>query len=61
LTDICGRHSHIRDDLAIFQHKKRYIEVFITLSKHASSLNLTQPNAASQIKKEVEVKGFPTK
>jgi hypothetical protein len=40
LSDICERHSHIRIDLAVFQHKKRYIEVFIILSKLASSLNL---------------------
>jgi hypothetical protein len=33
LLDICGRHSYIRIDLAVFQNKKRYIEVFITLSK----------------------------
>jgi hypothetical protein len=40
LIDICGGHTHIRTDLAVFQHKKRDIEVFITLSKLASSLNL---------------------
>jgi hypothetical protein len=40
VSDICGRHSYIRIDLAVFQHKKRYIEVFITLRKRASSLNL---------------------
>jgi hypothetical protein len=40
LSDICGGYTHIRLDLAVFQHNKRYIEVFITLSKRASSLNL---------------------
>jgi hypothetical protein len=33
LLDICGRHSHIKIDLVVFQHKKRYIEVFISLNK----------------------------
>jgi hypothetical protein len=27
--------THIRIDLAVFQHKERYIEVFITLNKGA--------------------------
>jgi hypothetical protein len=61
LSDIYGRHSHIRIDLTFFQHKKRYMEVFITLSKRASSLNLNIANTISQIKRKVEVKGCPTK
>jgi hypothetical protein len=40
LSNIGGGHTHIRYDLAVFQHKKRYIEVFIMLNKGASSLNL---------------------
>jgi hypothetical protein len=53
LSDICGRHSHIRTDLAVFQHKERYIEVFITLSKQASSLNLNMAKHTSQIKRKI--------
>jgi hypothetical protein len=33
LSDICRKHAHLRFDPAVFQHKKRYIEVFITLNK----------------------------
>jgi hypothetical protein len=33
LSNICRKHTHIRHDLAVFQHKKRNIKVFITLNK----------------------------
>jgi hypothetical protein len=33
LSNICRKHTHSRSDLAVFQHKKRYIEVFTTLNK----------------------------
>jgi hypothetical protein len=51
----------MRTDLAVFQHKKRYIEVFITLNKGATSLNLNTANTTSQIKRKLEIKGCPTK
>jgi hypothetical protein len=40
LLDICRKHTHIKPDPAAFQHKKRFIEVFITLNRWASSLIL---------------------
>jgi hypothetical protein len=32
LSDICGGHTHIKNDLAVFQYKKIYAEVFIILN-----------------------------
>jgi hypothetical protein len=53
--------THIRIGLAIFQHKKRYIEVFITLSKRAFSLTLNTAKHNFSDKRKVEIKGCPTK
>jgi hypothetical protein len=61
LSDICRKHSHIRTDLTVFQHRKRYIEFFIILNKRSSSLTLNIANTTSQIKRKVEIKGCPTK
>jgi hypothetical protein len=39
--------THIRSDSAVFQHKKRYMEIFITLNNQSSSLTLNTANTAS--------------
>jgi hypothetical protein len=61
LSDICGRHAHIRIDLAVFQYKKRYIEVFVTLSKQAFSLNLNTAKHNFSDKEESGSKMLPNK
>jgi hypothetical protein len=59
LSEICGRHSHIKMDLAVFQHKKRHIEIFITLSEQASSLNLNTAKHNFSDKEESRNKRLP--
>jgi hypothetical protein len=61
LSDICRMHSHIRTDLAIFQHKKRHTDIFTILNEQPYSLILNTAKHSSQIKRKVEVKGCPTK
>jgi hypothetical protein len=51
--------THIRTDLAVFQHKKRYIEVFITLNKQASSMNLNTATHSFSDKEESGSKRLP--
>jgi hypothetical protein len=52
-SDICRNHTHIRSDSAVFQHKKRYTEIFTALNNWSSSLT------TSQIKRKVEINGLP--
>jgi hypothetical protein len=47
--------THIRSDSVVFQHKKRYTEIFIALNNSSSSLT------TSQIKRKVEINGLPKK
>jgi hypothetical protein len=45
--------THIRSDSTVFQHKKRYTEIFTALNIWSSSLT------TSQIKRKVEINGLP--